>query len=471
MDTTSWWSARPLREDHSKRAHRGGTVRGFVATALVVGLVVQGGVAPTARASEPTAPSGESVVAPAGLRPAPPNLPQTPRVDTTPQLVDLTFPVAQPDRSVSFIDDFLFLRGGGTRLHAATDVMTPKHRPVHAVVGGVVSFAPYSPGRDGWSELGEPSYGWMLNIQGDDGRRYSYVHLNNDTPERDDEGRWLDDDLGGFQHAYAPRIAERIAELGRGLHAGDGVRVARGELIGWVGDSGNAKGVAPHLHLEIHVPHPDGEYRINPYHSLQAALARGDIPGQVRPAPELAAGPYLDVAAEGAHTAAILRLTESGLVRGCGPAVFCPHQPVTRDDIAAAVAAALGLDGQAALAARGGTGFSDVPRSHPDAGAIAAVAHAGVMGGYGDGRFGPDDTFSREQLATVLVQGFELPAARRAAPFDDVPPGAVHGASIAAASEAGLTSGCGDGTRFCRAVSVTRGQVASFLDAALARRL
>lgn len=407
------------------------------------------------------------------ITPAPADLPQDPRVDITPQVVDLTFPVKDPDRQVSFIDDFLHLRGGGSRLHAATDVMAPKHRQIHAVQGGVISFAPYnpSPSEDQahrWSKLGEPHYGWMLNIQGDDGRRYSYIHLNNDTKERDADGRWLDDDAGGLHAAFAPRIAKALEAKGSTLNLSDGIRVERGELIGFNGDSGNAKGIAPHLHLEIHVTDADGSYRINPYHSLKAALDRGDIPGKVTPMDSTAtSGPYLDVDARGTHSAAILALTEAGIVRECEPDRYCPHAAVTRDDIAAAFTAALGLDTAAALAARGGSGFTDVPTDHPDAGAIAAVAHAGVLAGYGDGRFGPDDPLSRSQLATVLVQGFELPSADERAPFVDVPDSAVHGASIAAAHVAGLTSGCGDGTRYCGEVDVTRGQIATFLDSGL----
>jgi murein DD-endopeptidase MepM/ murein hydrolase activator NlpD len=405
------------------------------------------------------------------IEPAPEHLPQTPRVDITPQVVDLTFPVADPHLDVRFSDDFLHLRGGGSRLHAATDLMAPKHRPVHAAVGGVVSYAPFEPGRAGWSALGEPSWGWMLTILGDDGLRYSYVHLNNDTPARGADGTWSDDDAGGVEHAYAPRIAAAVRNKGASLYAGDGIRVERGELLGWNGDSGNAKGIASHLHLEIEIPHPDGAYRINPYHSLVDALERGDVVTAAPAPPPPPSEPetsYLDLDPDGVHTGAVLRLLDAGVLRDCAPEHYCPHVPITRDDIAAAVAAALGLDPAAALVARGGTGFTDVPLAHRDAGAIAAVAHAGVLRGYGDGRFGPDDRFSREQLATALTQAFRLPAAREPAPFVDVGPTAVHGATIAAAHAAGLTVGCGDGSRFCGRDHVSRGQLASFLESGLA---
>ena len=411
-------------------------------------------------------PAGAEVVAGDPV-PAPAELPQTPKVDVTPQVVDLTFPVAEPDDRVWFTDDFLALRGGGKRLHAANDMMAPKHRPVHAAVGGVISFAPYEPGREGWSALGEPRYGWMLSIRGDDGRRYSYVHLNNDTPVRGADGTWGDDDAGGIHHAYAPRIAAAVAAKGSSLSIRDGLRVERGELIGWVGDSGNAKGIVPHLHFEIHVTGTDGtEHRINPYHSLLDALDRGDVPAAA-PADGAA---FSDLDPNDPHTPAVERLAAEGIVRACSGTRYCATDAVTRDDIAAALATALELDGAVALASRGGTGFSDVPADHPDAAAIAAVAAAEVFQGYGDGRFGPDQPLTRAQLATVLTYGFDLPAAQGPAPFDDVGPDHVHGATIAAAHAAGLTSGCGDGSRYCGQRDVTRGQLATFLDQGLAWR-
>jgi hypothetical protein len=381
------------------------------------------------------------------LTPAPEPLPQTPRVDITRQVVDLTFPVANPGDGVRFSDDFLALRGGGTRLHAATDVMAPKHRPIHAAVGGTVLSAPTV----------QPSYGWMLSIRGDDGRRYAYVHLNNDTPLLGPDGRWPDDDQGGYGAAYGPRIVEAIRTTGTAR----GLRVERGELIGYVGDSGNAKGGAPHLHLEIHLTDVDGEYRINPFDSLTAALARRDIPTST----VLGGGRlFRDVDPLGTHGGAIGRLALAGIVRGCGPEVYCPGVAVTRGDLAASVAAALGLD------TSGVPRFTDVARNDPNAGAIAAVAEARILQGYSDGRFGPGEPLTRAQLATMLVRAFRLPPVTTRAPFSDVAATDTHAANIAAAHTAKLTRGCGDGTRYCGSTSVTRAQIASFLEAGMRTR-
>jgi putative cell wall-binding protein len=166
------------------------------------------------------------------------------------QVVDITFPT---DPAATFTDDYATQRSRGE--HGATDLMGEKMWPVYAAVGGTVTFIP-------GAEEGEskPHYGYMIRIQGDDGRRYSYVHLNDDTPGTSDAS-------AGPEHAYAP-----------GLRRGSVVE--RGQFIGWMGDSGNAKGGTPHLHFEIaddDVVDPQGTDRINPYNSLKDALRRGDV--------------------------------------------------------------------------------------------------------------------------------------------------------------------------------------------------
>lgn len=166
-------------------------------------------------------------------------------------VIDIEFPV---DGEATFQNDFLDSRSGG-RSHGATDIMADKMTPILAVVDGEISFAPTS----------EPSYGWILYLEGDDGYRYVYIHINNDTPG-------TDDGQGGIENAYAPGIRS-------------GVRVDRGQHIAWVGDSGNAESTNSHLHFEIW----DGETRVNPYESLVVAQEAYENPTlDYDPAAELA---------------------------------------------------------------------------------------------------------------------------------------------------------------------------------------
>lgn len=154
-------------------------------------------------------------------------------------VIDIAFPV---QGGAEYIDDF-----GAPRFnhsHEGNDLMAPKHTPVIAANDGVVSWAP----------IPEPSYGWGIWIKGDDGYTYVYIHLNNDTPGTDDGN-------GGVEHAYADGVRQ-------------GSRVTRGQIIGWVGDSGNAESANPHVHFEIRDTKTD--VAIDPYPSLQAA--EGNIP-------------------------------------------------------------------------------------------------------------------------------------------------------------------------------------------------
>ena len=171
-------------------------------------------------------------------------------------VLDIAFPVPGP---VTFSDTYDANRDGGARRHQATDIMAPKGTPVHAVVTGEICFAP---GIDGPM----PAYGYMLRICDGD-VVYSYIHLDNDSPGTDD-GR------GGPSGAYAPGIRE-------------GVTVTRGQLIGWLGDSGNAEDTPPHLHFSVFdtgfsdpalAQAPWRQHYRNPYASLVAARNRGEVP-------------------------------------------------------------------------------------------------------------------------------------------------------------------------------------------------
>ncbi len=159
-------------------------------------------------------------VAPVGL-PAPP-----------PVAGQLVFPVG--GRS-SFTDSFGAPRPGG-RTHQGQDIFAAKMTPAIAAVDGVVSWLRYEPA------------GNYLILTDDAGWTYYYVHLNNDTPGTDD-GR------APYELAFADGIRR-------------GQRVKAGEVIGYVGDSGNAEDTAPHLHFETR--QPDG-VPVNPYEALRRA--------------------------------------------------------------------------------------------------------------------------------------------------------------------------------------------------------
>ena len=121
--------------------------------------------------------------------------------------------VCPVDGATTFRDSWGEARPGG-RGHTGVDMMSPNGTPLVAIENGVIT-------NPGWHYAG----GIGLYVSGDSGNSWYYAHLS----------------------AYASGIVA-------------GTRVAAGQLIGYVGETGNAAG--PHLHL-AHIL-PSGQY-INPY--------------------------------------------------------------------------------------------------------------------------------------------------------------------------------------------------------------
>jgi hypothetical protein len=360
------------------------------------------------------------------------------------QVVDLTFPF-ESDVAVRYIDDYDLCRSGCVRRHQSTDLMVAGGTKVHAVVGGVVE-------RLSGSSSGPPSYGWMIRIRGDDGRRYAYVHLGWQT--------------SAMSSAYAPGVVE-------------GARVERGQHIGWAGCSGSAScGGGEHLHLEIHddrVRDPYGyhdEERINPFRSLRNAEQRGDHPDTTPSASE-PSGTFGDVGPRAAHLDAIERAAELGLTAGCTTDDFCPGRYVTRGQAATFVERLLdrvtdgGWSPDPTAEAVAAPSFEDVAPNGVHAPAIDALTRAGVAEGCAPDRFCPPRGITRAELATLLARALDLPPAD--ATFRDVPSDAPWAADVAAVAAAGITQGCGDGDDFCPDDRVRRSQLAALLVAAVDR--
>jgi murein DD-endopeptidase MepM/ murein hydrolase activator NlpD len=158
-------------------------------------------------------------------------VPEAPGLD--PVVYPMLFPVAGEHW---FSRDFGDPRGPG-RAHSGIDILAEKLTPVVAVADGTVR----------WMHAERGGECCALSIVHDDGWRSRYIHLNNDTPGTDD-GR-----------GYG---------IARGLRLGS--RVRAGQVIGFVGDSGNAEATAPHLHFEL--LRPDGS-AVDAFDSLQAAIA------------------------------------------------------------------------------------------------------------------------------------------------------------------------------------------------------
>jgi LysM repeat protein len=124
--------------------------------------------------------------------------------------------ISCPVPGAGFVNDWGFPRAGG-RFHNGNDLFAPRGTPVRAPVSGTVTQAT--------GQMG----GNQVKLVGDDGNHWHGTHL------------------------------DRFGASGR---------VSAGDVIGYVGNTGNAHGGPPHLHLELH---PGGGAPVNPYPLLFAA--------------------------------------------------------------------------------------------------------------------------------------------------------------------------------------------------------
>ncbi len=245
--------------------------------------------------AEPEQPTGSPLAPPKGPKrdpePPKPGLPkvpppviQNPPASVRPAVTSegFVFPVYGPS---SFVDDFAASRAT-TGWHHGNDIFAPVGAPVLAVTEGTLFLV-------GWNDVGGLR-AWLRDRQGNE---YYYAHLS----------------------ALSPLAFQ-------------GSQVRAGDVIGFVGATGDAVGTPPHLHFEIH---PVGllglgyDGVINPYEYLLAWQRVADAtfdwgvaqPGQA-PAPGIVLLQAEDIsAASGLDPEALTRFLEL-------PALF--GEPVAR---------------------------------------------------------------------------------------------------------------------------------------------
>jgi len=171
-----------------------------------------------------------------------------------------------------------------------------------------------------------------------------------------------------------------------------------------------------------------------------------------------AAPVFRDVAGHWAENA-IRALLAKGWIQGYPDGSFRPAQLMTRAEFAALVVQVLGLD-----APGGGLTFPDTA-NHWARDIIAAAHGHGIISGYNDAAFGPDDPVTREQLAVILFRTFGLQAkpAGQGKTFADrerISPWAKTAVDIAASR--GIFAGYSDGT-FRPQNPATRAEVAQVM--------
>jgi len=151
---------------------------------------------------------------------------------------EIRFP--QETQVTLFASSFGAGRSGGRR-HHGVDLMAPKMTQVYAAEDGYVARVETHSLAGRYIEISHVG-GWSTR----------YVHLNNDHPGTDDGD------------------ADWSLTLAPGVDVGAWVEA--GQLIAWVGDSGNAEWSGSHTHFELVI---DGR-PIDPYPFLKEAWERDE---------------------------------------------------------------------------------------------------------------------------------------------------------------------------------------------------
>ncbi|HHT7131359.1 S-layer homology domain-containing protein [Bacillus cereus] len=155
-------------------------------------------------------------------------------------------------------------------------------------------------------------------------------------------------------------------------------------------------------------------------------------------------------------TKAITNLANRNIVAGYGNGQFGFGDNVTRGQVARMIYNYL----KPADAGNFKNPFSDI-KGHMFEKEILALAKVGIIKGYGEGKFGPDDILTREQMAQVLTNAFKFEGTKNTS-FVDVDKNSWSYKAIGALEEKGVTIGTG-GNMYSPASVVTREQYSQFL--------
>ncbi|WP_339280577.1 S-layer homology domain-containing protein [Lysinibacillus sp. FSL P2-0066] len=181
----------------------------------------------------------------------------------------------------------------------------------------------------------------------------------------------------------------------------------------------------------------------------------------VVPPPKAAAAssPFTDINQYTDHYNDILKLYSQGVIKGFADNTFRPDVNVTRGQAAKMLATVLKLDTKNIQDPY----FKDVPKGSEYYKYVAALQNAGIMSGYSNGTFMPNEVITRGELAKMVVVGFHLEVSQNYNNiFKDVNSQTSNALYIQTVIDLNITEGTTPVT-FSPFAPVTRGQFASFV--------
>ncbi len=167
---------------------------------------------------------------------------------------------------------------------------------------------------------------------------------------------------------------------------------------------------------------------------------------------------FSDVAADAWYAGAVEYVRDHGIMNGTTATTFDPDGTTSRGQIAAILYRASGSP-----EVSGGTAFTDVTDTAYYADAVRWASAHGVVTGYGDGTFRPNNPITRQQLAAILWRYAGSPAAEGGTDYaDEASIASYADQAVDWARDTGIISGR-DGNRFDPNGRATRAQAAVIL--------
>lgn len=173
-------------------------------------------------------------------------------------------------------------------------------------------------------------------------------------------------------------------------------------------------------------------------------------------AAEVKTAPFRDVPTDAYYYDAVKWAAEKGITTGQANGLFGSDQSCTRAQIITFLWRAAGSP-----VVNYAMEMGDVSADAYYAEAVRWAVSRGITSGTGGGAFSPDDACTRAQAVTLLARALSTKAGS-AANFTDVPADAYYAQAVSWAVENGITTGVGGG-RFDPNATCTRAQIATFL--------
>ena len=172
---------------------------------------------------------------------------------------------------------------------------------------------------------------------------------------------------------------------------------------------------------------------------------------------------FTDVPADAYYAAAVFWAVERGITQGTSATTFSPNQNCTRSQVVTFLWRAAGSPEPRSTT----NPFTDVKTNDYYYKAVLWAVENNITQGTGGGRFSPEKTCTRGQVATFLYRVAGEPPVSGGNPFSDVASTAYYYRAVLWAVENNITQGTGGGL-FSPEKTCTRAQIVTFLYRAMA---